>query len=94
MLKLATFAAKNEMVVNSHKFQAIILNRKETQATYKLIIDNKQIKTINSIKLLCINIDDQLKFNEHIFQYCVNIDDQLKFNEHIFQYCVLKQQCS
>ena len=56
---------KNEMVVID-KFQAIILNRKEAQATHKLIIDNKEIKTTNSIKLLGINIDDQLRFNEHI----------------------------
>ena len=35
---------KNEMVVNSDKFQAIILTRKEAQATHKLIIDNKEIK--------------------------------------------------
>ena len=49
---------KNEMVVNSDKFQAIILNRKETQAIHKLIIDNKEIKTTNSIKLLGLNNDD------------------------------------
>ena len=54
------------MVVNSEKFQAIILNRKGAQAAYKLIIDNKEIKTTNSIKLLGTNIDDQLRFNEHI----------------------------
>ena len=54
------------MVVNSDEFQAIILNRKKTQATNKLIINNKEIKTTNTIKLLGINIDDQLKFNEHI----------------------------
>ena len=58
------------MVVNSDKFQAIILNRKEAQAAHKLIIDNKEIKTTNSIKLLGINIDDQLRFNEHISILC------------------------
>ena len=57
---------ENEMVVNSDKFQAIILNRKEAQTVHKLIIDNKEIKRTNSIKLLGINIDDQLKFNEDI----------------------------
>ena len=36
---------KNEMVVNSDKFQAIILNRKELKTTHKLTIDNKEIKT-------------------------------------------------
>ena len=40
---------KNETVVNSGKFQAIIINRKEVQAKHKLIID-KEIKTINKKK--------------------------------------------
>ena len=68
---------ENEMVVNSDKFQAIILNRKEAQAAHKLIIDNKEIKTTNSIKLLCINIDDQLGFNEHISILCSKATMQL-----------------
>ena len=54
------------MVVNSDKFQAIILNRNEAQATHKLTIDNKEMKTTNSMKVLGTNIDDQLKINEHI----------------------------
>ena len=58
------------MVVNSGKFQAIILNRKEAQAAHILIIDNKEIKTTNSIKLLGTNIDHQLRFNEHISIPC------------------------
>ena len=57
---------KNEMTVNSDKFQAIILNRNEAQATHKLTIDNKEMKTTNSMKVLGTNIDDQLKINEHI----------------------------
>ena len=61
---------KNEIVVNSGKFQATVLNRKEAQATHKLIIDNKDFKTTNSIKLLGINIDDHVKFNEHISTLC------------------------
>ena len=35
-----------------------------------MIIDNKEIKTTKPIKLLGINIDDQLKFNEHISILC------------------------
>ena len=68
---------ENEMVVNSDKFQAIILNRKEAQAAHKYIIDNKEIKTTNSIKLLGININDQLKFNEHISILCSSAAMQL-----------------
>ena len=39
------WSRKNEMVVNSDKFQAIILNRKEVQVTHKLIIDNSPSHT-------------------------------------------------
>ena len=63
---------ENEIVVNSDKFQAIILNRKEAQPAHKFIID-KEIKTTNSIKLLGINIDDQLRFNEHISILCSKV---------------------
>ena len=68
---------KNEIVVNSDKFQAIILNRKEAKATHKLIIDDKEIKTTNSIKLLDINIDNQLRFNKHISILCSKAAMQL-----------------
>ena len=77
---------ENEMVVNSDKFQAIILNRKEAQAAHKLIIDNKEIKTTNSIKLLGINIDDQLKFNEHISVLCSKAAMQLNALSRLQKY--------
>ena len=77
---------ENEMVVNSEKFQAIILNRKEAQAAHKLIIDNKEIKTTNSIKLLGINIDDQLRFNEHISILCSKAAMQLNALSRLQKY--------
>ena len=77
---------ENEMVVNSDKFQAIILNRKETQAAQKLISDNKEIKTTNSIKLLGININDQLKFNEHILILCSTAAMQLNALSRLQKY--------
>ena len=77
---------ENEMVVNSDKFQAIILNRKEAQAAHKLIIDNKEIKTTNSIKLLGINIDDQLKFNQHISILCSKAAMQLNALSRLHKY--------
>ena len=77
---------ENEMVVNSDKFQAIMVNRKEAQAAYKLIIDYKEIKTTNSIKLLGINIDDQLKFNEHISILCSKAAMQLNALSRLQKY--------
>ena len=77
---------ENEIVVNSDKFQAIILNRKEAQAAHKYIIDNKEIKTTNSIKLLGINIDDQLRFNEHISILCSEVAMQLNALSRLQKY--------
>ena len=77
---------ENEMVVNSGKFQAIIVNRKEEQAAHKLIIDNKEIKTTNSIKLLGINIDDQVRFNELISILCSKAAMQLNALSRLQKY--------
>ena len=74
------------MIVNSDKFQAIIRNRKEAKATHKLIVDRKEIKTTNSIKLLGINIDDQLKFNEHISVLCSKAAMQLNAFRRLQKY--------
>ena len=61
-------------IVNWDKFQAIILNKKfqglKVQRLHKLIIENNEIKVKNSIKILGINTDDQLKFNKHILTLC------------------------
>ena len=58
---------QNEMIVNADKFQAIILNKKESEAKYKLTIDNNDIE---SVKLLGITIDDRLRFDQHIINLC------------------------
>ena len=77
---------KNEMIVKSDKFQAIVVNSKEVQTTRKLIPDNKEIKTTNSIKLLGINIDDQLKFNEHMLILCSKAAMQLNALSRLEKY--------
>ena len=56
------------------------------QAAHKLIIDNKEIKTTNSIKLLGINIDDQLRFNEHISILCSKTTMQLNALSRLHKY--------
>ena len=77
---------KNEMIVKSDKFQTIVVNSKEVQTTRKLIPDNKEIKTTNSIKLLGINIDDQLKFNEHMLILCSKAAMQLNALSRLEKY--------
>ena len=51
-----------------------------------MIIDNNEIKTTNSIKLLGINIDDQLKFNEHISILCSKAAMQLNALSRLQKY--------
>ena len=64
---------QNEMIVNVDKIQAIILNKKESAAKYKLTIGNNDIESTKSVKLLGITINDRLQFDQHIkfvFQSC------------------------
>ena len=51
-----------------------------------IVIGNKEIKTTNSIKLLGINIDDQLKFNEHISILCSKAAVQLNALSRLQKY--------
>ena len=54
------------MIVRTDKFQAIILNEKESEAKHKLTADNTDIESTKSVKLLGITIDDRLKFDQHM----------------------------
>ena len=56
------------MTVNVDKFQAIILSKKEIEATYKLTID---IESTKFVKLLGITIDGRLRYDQHTYQICV-----------------------
>ena len=47
--------------------QGIIINKKKQNHTAEYIsIDQKNIKTLSSVKLLGVHIDDKLNFNLHI----------------------------
>ena len=69
---------KNEMVINPDKFQAIILDKKKSNLTnISLTIDNQTIKSVASVELLGINLDDKLNFNLHISNICMSVANQL-----------------
>ena len=68
----------NKMMVNPGNFQAIIIakNRKcYTNETLK--IGDKIIKALSSVKLLGVQIDDQLNINLHISNICRSAANQL-----------------
>ena len=68
----------NKMIVNPGKFQGIIIDEKKQNHTAEYIsIDQKNIKTLSSIKLLGVHIDDKLNFNLHITKICRSAANQL-----------------
>ena len=69
---------KNEMIINPDKLPAIILDKKKSNLTKDpLTIDNKTIKSIPSVELLGIHLDDKLNFNLHISNICRSAANQL-----------------
>ena len=68
----------NEMIINPDKFQVIILDRKKSNLiNVPLTIDNQTIKSVLSVGLLGIHIDDKLNFNLHISNICRSAANQL-----------------
>ena len=66
------------MIINLDKFQAIILDKKKSNLTYILLtIDSQTIKSVPSVELLGIHLDDKLNFNLHISNICRSAANQL-----------------
>ena len=66
------------MIVNPDKFQVIIIDKKKGDHTNEnVVIDNKQIKTVSSVELLGIQLDDKLNFSTHISNICKSAANQL-----------------
>ena len=54
---------KNQTIVNPDKFQVIIIDKKKGDHTNEnVVIDNKQIKTVTSVKLLGSQLNNKLNF--------------------------------
>ena len=59
------------MIVNPGKFQAMIINRfRRMENKHEMYSDNKIIAIEQSVKLLGIEIDNQLKFDNHVSTLC------------------------
>ena len=68
----------NKMMVNPGKFQVIIIDKKKKCHTNETLkIGDKIIKASSSVKLLGVQIDDQLNFNLHISNICRSAANQL-----------------
>ena len=66
------------MMVKPDKFQVIIIDkRKRDHTNENIVIDNKQIKTVPSVELLGIQLDDKLNFSPHLSNICKSAANQL-----------------
>ena len=66
------------MIANPDKSQVIIMNKiRENQITHKLKIYKNKIETTKSEKLLGIEIDNQLSFNQLMSKLCSKASMQI-----------------
>ena len=66
------------MVINPDQFQVIIIDKKKGDQTNEgAVIHNKQIKTVPSVELLGIQLDDKLNFSPHISNICKSAANEL-----------------
>ena len=54
------------MTVKAEKFQTIILNKKESEAQYKLTVGNNDIHDAKSLELIDLTTDSHLKCDQQI----------------------------
>ena len=71
----------NFMIVNLGKFQAVVLNR-----FGKMSIENKKITSEHSVKLLGLDIDDQLNFDNRVSTLCKKADFLLNAVDRLRKY--------
>ena len=83
---------ENEMIVTSDKFQAMFLETTNENSNFcNLQIDNNEIETTNSVKLLGITIDSKLNFDSHISDLCNKASMQLNALNRLRKYIGEKQ---
>ena len=62
---------KNQIIVDPVNFQVIIINKRKWDHTNEnVVIDNKQIKTVPSVQILGIQLEDKLNLSPHISNIC------------------------
>ena len=83
----------NEMIVNPDKFQAIIINKNsKMKDSYPLNISDQKINSENCVKLLGIEIDNKLCFEQHISTLCKKASNQLNAIGRIQKYIAFKEK--
>ena len=68
----------NKMIVNPAKLQMAVLNKMRSDLTNtNFQVDNQLVKSVSSVELLGVQIDDKLNFNLLISTLCKSAANQL-----------------
>ena len=66
------------MIVNAGKFQAMVINKfRKIENKHETYTENKKITSEHSVRLLGVEIDNQLNFNNHVSTLCKKAVSQL-----------------
>ena len=80
------------MIVNIDKIQAIIEKwNSDMYNQYTLNIDGNQVTSEKFVKLLGINIDEKLSFDEHVSSLCKKASNQLNAINRSHKYFRFKE---
>ena len=64
---------ENEMIINSDKFQAVLLDKRKLNNTnVKFDFGSDEIQAVSSVDILGITIDDKPNFHLNIDKICLN----------------------
>ena len=81
------------MIVNPEKFQAIVVKKNtKIKDSYTLNINDLTINSENSVKLLGIEIDNKLSFEQHISTLCNKASNQLNAIGRIQKFMGFKEK--
>ena len=77
-LKAMEWFDRNNMKANANKFQVMFLNRNNTvHQTMSININGIELQSSNSINVLGVEIDRELKFSQHVNDTCTKIGKQV-----------------
>ena len=92
MINFSSWFKENKVIVNPDKFQTIIAKRNSDMSNqYALNIDGNQVTSEKSIKLLGVNTDNKLSFDEHVFSLCKKVTNQLNPISRLHRYLGFKE---
>ena len=82
----------NNMFANPDKFQAIVVHHnKNVKGDYNIDVNNIKIKSTNSVKLLGVEIDNNLNFGKHVSSLCQKAANQLNAISRLKNYMGKKE---